>query len=77
MSGQKALINQYNVDAKRGERLAFFNLGSTVVLIWDSPEVIFRVDRMQKVKLGQTLVEYATKEMIEHVTLEQVRPSAK
>jgi hypothetical protein len=73
LSGQHATINQYNVEARKGDCLSFFNLGSTVVLIWDSPEVIFRVDRMQKVNLGQTLVEYSTKEMKERVQLEQVR----
>ena len=42
---------------KRGEEIGFFRLGSTVVLIFESPEFIFTVKPNQKIKLGEKLGE--------------------
>lgn len=41
--------------SKRGEEIAFFNLGSTVVLAFEAPPLEFTVIPGQKVRMGQYL----------------------
>lgn len=43
------------VASKRGEEIAFFNLGSTVVLAFEAPSLEFAVIPGQKVRMGQYL----------------------
>jgi len=51
------------VEKKIGENIGFFNLGSSVVMIFESPPVFFMVPRGGKVKLGETLTKEVTPEM--------------
>jgi phosphatidylserine decarboxylase len=40
------------IPAKLGEEIAFFNLGSTVVLLFESPEFLFLIKRGQRVRIS-------------------------
>jgi phosphatidylserine decarboxylase len=42
------------VYAKKGDEIAFFHMGSTVVLIFQCPEFKFQITNGQKVKLGNS-----------------------
>lgn len=44
-----------SISLKPGSDLAFFHLGSTIVLIFESPEFKFSIKPHQKVKLGEPL----------------------
>jgi phosphatidylserine decarboxylase len=44
--------------SSRGEEVAFFNLGSTVVLAFEAPELEFDVVAGQKVQMGQSLAHF-------------------
>lgn len=43
------------ISLKKGEEIGFFHLGSTVVLIFESPEFVFTVQPNQRIKLGEKL----------------------
>jgi len=43
---------------ERGEEVAFFHLGSTVVLVWESPELEFDVKVGQKVRMGESIAHF-------------------
>jgi len=43
------------VSFKKGEEVGMFHLGSTVVMVFESPEFEFNLKVGQKVKLGQTI----------------------
>ena len=47
---------------KRGDEVGFFKMGSTVVLIFESPELIFDVKAGDKVKMGSSLAHFVRKE---------------
>jgi len=54
--GQQYMEKEYaDLFALKGQELAFFHLGSSVVLLFESPEFAFAVRRGRKVKFGQTL----------------------
>eukprot|EP01114_Cavostelium_apophysatum_P019951 TRINITY_DN6566_c0_g1_i1.p1 TRINITY_DN6566_c0_g1~~TRINITY_DN6566_c0_g1_i1.p1 ORF type:complete len:538 (+),score=66.34 TRINITY_DN6566_c0_g1_i1:580-2193(+) len=52
---QKQYVNDKTIRCNKGDEIAFFHMGSTVVLIFESPEFIFNVSKGQKVRLGQRL----------------------
>jgi hypothetical protein len=53
-----------------GEKIGWFNLGSTIVMVFDAPQFVFRVTRGQKVKLGQVLGNILTPDLKEEIELE-------
>ncbi|PRP84400.1 hypothetical protein PROFUN_08080 [Planoprotostelium fungivorum] len=44
-----------DVNAKKGDCLGFFHMGSTIVLIFESPEFDFMVQTGQKIQMGQPI----------------------
>ncbi len=44
-----------SLPVRKGDEVAFFKLGSTVVLIFESPELAWRITAGQKVRMGQTI----------------------
>ncbi|PRP78447.1 hypothetical protein PROFUN_13680 [Planoprotostelium fungivorum] len=44
-----------DVNAKKGDCLGFFHMGSTIVLIFESPEYDFMVQSGQKIQMGQPI----------------------
>lgn len=65
------LSSQYNMPSSlrtyakqvvaKGGEVASFNLGSTVVLVFESPEYEFTVKPFEKVRLGQALGHFVEK----------------
>eukprot|EP01122_Echinamoeba_exundans_P002815 TRINITY_DN1279_c0_g1_i5.p1 TRINITY_DN1279_c0_g1~~TRINITY_DN1279_c0_g1_i5.p1 ORF type:complete len:297 (+),score=65.68 TRINITY_DN1279_c0_g1_i5:120-1010(+) len=45
------------VQPKRGDCIAFFNFGSTVVLLFEAPDFSFHISKKERVKMGQSLGE--------------------
>jgi len=60
---KKNYTKPINLDC--GENIGFFNLGSTVVLIFESPQLLFMRYRGEKVQLGETLAVKLTPELAE------------
>eukprot|EP01130_Rhizamoeba_saxonica_P016067 TRINITY_DN7353_c0_g1_i2.p1 TRINITY_DN7353_c0_g1~~TRINITY_DN7353_c0_g1_i2.p1 ORF type:complete len:229 (-),score=59.77 TRINITY_DN7353_c0_g1_i2:90-776(-) len=60
-------VKEYNVpiSVKKGENIGFFNMGSTVVLVFEAPPLLFMKLPGQKIKLGETLTIDFTPEMFE------------
>lgn len=49
-------FREHNYKVRKGEELGFFNMGSTVVLIFEAPEHFeFLVNEGDKIVLGQKL----------------------
>eukprot|EP01126_Amoeba_proteus_P053158 TRINITY_DN6466_c0_g1_i9.p1 TRINITY_DN6466_c0_g1~~TRINITY_DN6466_c0_g1_i9.p1 ORF type:complete len:509 (-),score=124.59 TRINITY_DN6466_c0_g1_i9:171-1697(-) len=53
------------VKVDKGDNIGFFNLGSSVVIIWESPALLFMFNRGEKIKLGETLTVEVTPEILE------------
>ena len=51
----KSYQNQGGIRKKRGDMIGFFRLGSTVVMLFESPSFRFSVEPGQKVQLGEKL----------------------
>lgn len=63
-----------DLDINMGQKIGWFNLGSTIVMVFDAPQFVFRVARGQKVKLGETLGNILTPDLKNEIELEnQVR----
>lgn len=56
-SGQKFYEKSYpnGIKVAKGEELAFFKLGSTVVLVFQAPEFEFEIKPGQKLRMGQRI----------------------
>ena len=44
-----------HISQSKGQEMAIFNLGSSVVLIFESPPIRFKVPRGSSVKVGQLI----------------------
>jgi len=51
------------IESARGDNIGFFHMGSTVVLIFEAPKMLFMAHRGEEVKLGQTLAVKMTPEL--------------
>ncbi|CAO1613020.1 unnamed protein product [Sympodiomycopsis kandeliae] len=49
----------------KGEEMGGFLLGSTVVLVWESPDFAFEIEPGQKIKMGEKLGDLGDSEMFE------------
>jgi len=52
---QKYYENENALAARKGQQLASFKLGSTVVMIYESPRFVFSTIIGQKVKMGAVI----------------------
>lgn len=58
LEGQTYTEVQYDdVQTKRGDCIAFFNFGSTVVLLFEAPDFVFNISKKERVTLGQKIGE--------------------
>jgi len=75
------LISQYEkkiynpaLDLKKGENIGFFNLGSTVVFLFEGPPLVFTKKPFEKVKMGEEICKMLTEEEIKtHIEELKVR----
>jgi phosphatidylserine decarboxylase len=54
-SAPSTLLYEEGVDVEKGEELGVFRLGSTIVLLFESPEFRFSCEVGKKVRVGESL----------------------
>jgi phosphatidylserine decarboxylase len=58
VSGQQYSEREYqDIKPAKGDCVAFFNFGSTVVMVFEAPDFVFHVHPRQRVIMGQVMGE--------------------